>query len=139
MNFGTKLRTILAIATSLNCVGINAVDYVVEQGTSPNGWTYRKWNSGIAECWGVFVIAVAVTTASAGYGGYRSTSTSVPAFPFTFTGTPTLTAQIGSGSSGCWINNITPTPTGGSFFLSCGGSNASANRAFSFHAIGNWK
>lgn len=26
-------------------------DYVVEQGTS-GIWTYRKWNSGIAECWG---------------------------------------------------------------------------------------
>lgn len=26
-------------------------DYVIEQGTSGN-WTYRKWNSGIAECWG---------------------------------------------------------------------------------------
>ena len=25
-------------------------DYVVAQGTSGN-WTYRKWNSGIAECW----------------------------------------------------------------------------------------
>lgn len=27
------------------------VDYVVEEGTS-GIWTYRKWNSGIAECWG---------------------------------------------------------------------------------------
>ena len=26
-------------------------DYVVEQGTS-GIWTYRKWKSGIAECWG---------------------------------------------------------------------------------------
>lgn len=25
-------------------------DYIVEQGTS-GIWTYRKWNSGIAECW----------------------------------------------------------------------------------------
>lgn len=25
-------------------------DYVVEQGTS-GGWTYRKWASGVAECW----------------------------------------------------------------------------------------
>ena len=28
-----------------------AVDYIVEQGVS-GIWTYRKWNSGIAECWG---------------------------------------------------------------------------------------
>ena len=29
-------------------------DYVIEQGTTDDGWTYRKWNSGIAECWGGF-------------------------------------------------------------------------------------
>lgn len=28
-----------------------ATDFIVEQGTS-GIWTYRKWNSGIAECWG---------------------------------------------------------------------------------------
>ena len=27
-------------------------DYIVEEGTS-GIWTYRKWNSGIAECWGI--------------------------------------------------------------------------------------
>ena len=27
------------------------LDYVVEQGTA-DGWIYRKWNSGIVECWG---------------------------------------------------------------------------------------
>lgn len=27
------------------------VDYIIEQGTS-GIWTYRKWNSGVAECWG---------------------------------------------------------------------------------------
>lgn len=32
-------------------------DFVVEQGTS-GIWTYRKWNSGIAECWGSTVVNV---------------------------------------------------------------------------------
>ena len=36
-------------------------DVVVEQGIDGE-WTYRKWGSGIAECWGVF------TTSSAHYG-----------------------------------------------------------------------
>lgn len=31
-------------------------DYVVEEGTS-GIWTYRKWNSGIAECWGFSNVA----------------------------------------------------------------------------------
>lgn len=30
---------------------VTTADYIVEQGTS-GIWTYRKWNSGIAECWG---------------------------------------------------------------------------------------
>lgn len=30
-----------------------SADYVVEQGTS-GAWAYRKWNSGVAECWGQF-------------------------------------------------------------------------------------
>lgn len=32
-----------------------AIDYIVEQGTETQSgveWTYRKWNSGVAECWG---------------------------------------------------------------------------------------
>ena len=29
----------------------NMADYIVEQGTSGD-WTYRKWSSGFAECWG---------------------------------------------------------------------------------------
>ena len=32
-------------------------DFVVEQGTT-GIWTYRKWNSGIAECWGTASVSV---------------------------------------------------------------------------------
>ena len=35
-------------ADAITNLGIN--DYVVAQGKS-EGWTYRKWNSGVAECW----------------------------------------------------------------------------------------
>lgn len=38
-------------------------DYIVEQGTSGN-WTYRKWNSGWAEAWGVVSLASAAFSAS---------------------------------------------------------------------------
>lgn len=33
-------------------------DYITEQGTS-NGWTYRKYKSGIVECWGIHHINAA--------------------------------------------------------------------------------
>lgn len=35
---------------NLTPTDIGAMDYVVEQGES-GIWTYRKWNSGVAECW----------------------------------------------------------------------------------------
>ena len=42
----------------------NLADYVVEQGTS-GSWTYRKWASGVAECWGQLED---VTTTSGWFG-----------------------------------------------------------------------
>lgn len=40
----------------------NLADYVVEQGTS-GIWTYRKWNSGLAECWGEVTVNTAIKDA----------------------------------------------------------------------------
>ena len=51
---GTGASTVEGILANL---GIG--DYVVEQGTkqSTGGiWTYRKWDSGIAECWGYWTL-----------------------------------------------------------------------------------
>lgn len=42
------------------------VDYVVEQGTD-GIWQYRKWNSGIAECWGYKLTSGAFSAWGNGY------------------------------------------------------------------------
>lgn len=47
----------LQSAWDIEIKGNMIADFVVEQGTS-GIWTYRKWNSGIAECWGSTVINV---------------------------------------------------------------------------------
>lgn len=66
----------------LNEVLPNAsVDYVVESGTS-GIWHYRKWNSGVAECWGA--TAVPSTTYSAN-GGYKNVTASLPSGLFNVT------------------------------------------------------
>ena len=44
-------------------------DYVVAQGTS-GIWTYRKWNSGIAECWTTSAITVRGVHWADVLGGY---------------------------------------------------------------------
>lgn len=46
-------------------------DYIVEQGAS-GIWTYRKWNSGIAECWGTSTFTSVPMTNAWGYGYYAS-------------------------------------------------------------------
>ena len=44
-------------------------DYVIEQGTS-GSWTYRKWNSGFAECWTHSAITVRGAHWADVLGGY---------------------------------------------------------------------
>lgn len=67
-------------------------DYVVEQGTS-GVWTYRKWASGIAECWG----EILRTTSNWGVsylfsGGGVFTVVNEP-FPFEFTSVNSIVAN----------------------------------------------
>lgn len=49
--------------------GFEPDDYIVEQGTS-NSWTYRKWNSGISECWGRIEGNLAPAEADSGIAGF---------------------------------------------------------------------
>lgn len=55
---------------------LGAMDYVVEQGTD-GIWTWRKWNSGIAECWGRVGSKSYAMTAPSGYGYYYTGDTSI--------------------------------------------------------------
>lgn len=55
----------------------NTKDYVVEQGTS-NYWTYRKWNSGIAECWKT------VDTSTGAFSGTSPTFYSSPGTTYAY-------------------------------------------------------
>lgn len=55
-----------------------SVDYIVEEG-SDGIWTYRKWNSGIAECW--CYITGASTSLSTSYGAMYYGAQKTQAFP----------------------------------------------------------
>lgn len=60
---------------------VDASDYVVEQGTE-GIWTYRKWDSGIAECWGTW--SGSLTHYGTSFGGYAFyTTVSFPTGLFT--------------------------------------------------------
>lgn len=65
------------------------VDYIVEEGTT-SIWSYRKWNSGIAECWGKFSQTVSAYTTS----GFVVGGSSVSPYPFTFASAPVLQVHV---------------------------------------------
>ena len=78
--------------TGWNCIA-PAGDYITSQGTS-GSWTYRKWNSGVAECW-----ARLNATRKATYVAYDQHS-----LPFAFT---TFTSILTGLSD--YNNNSEPT------------------------------
>ena len=74
---------------------VDASDYVIEQGTE-GIWTYRKWDSGIAECWGTW--SGSLTHYATVFGGYAyTTSVNYPTSLFVVPPVHTYSAYVGSG------------------------------------------
>lgn len=77
------------LPTGVTVGGKTVADIVVERGTS-GIWTYRKWASGIAECWGT---SDTVTMDSwKEWGGMYTAANVIPAYnyPFQFASAPML-------------------------------------------------
>ena len=120
---------------------VGDVDYIVEQGTS-GIWTYRKWNSGIAECWGSRYYDETTTCSSWGslyYYAYKAQESYPTGL---FNATPNLTYSLVYGGDNCWTYATT----------SSGSSSQTPQIGFirpttattlrvtvAYHAIGRWK
>ena len=118
-------------------------DYVVETGTS-GIWTYRKWNSGIAECWGIHTMTSACT---ATWGSLYYSNTPCPRidYPFTFTSRPQETVSLRLDTYAAWpyadsegkgLNTTTQTAIYG--FLRPSTMDSRTVR-YEFTVIGRWK
>ena len=79
--------------------GSPITDFVVEQGTTEI-WTYRKWYSGIAECWG-FWQEEGIAIKEPASGAYRSDSMT-KTLPFVFYGTSIIAGHV---SKSMWFGN----------------------------------
>ena len=95
-------------------IGDNTLnDYVVEQGTS-GIWTYRKWNSGLSECWGGKQINL-ITAAWGAWGNiYYCIADTGSYFVFpsgVFSAAPKSYAQITTDKGNAWAQLITSTGT----------------------------
>lgn len=134
-------RTPAELASDIGVVA--PADYIVEKGTS-NGWQYRKWNSGVAECWrDLSVSGKACSTAVGSW--FRTGSLSVGAYPFTFTAAPNLQMQFetfeGTGglvwSTGTASSNPKTRPA--NIYIIRMASAASITGTVHYYAIGKWK
>lgn len=84
-----------------------AVDYIVDEGVS-GIWTYRKWNSGIAECWGFWQEeGIAIKEPASASGAYRSDSMT-KTLPFVFYDTSIIAGHV---SKSMWFGD-TEVPSG---------------------------
>ena len=136
-NGGTGATTAAGIRTNL---GIT--DYVVAQGTS-GIWTYRKWNSGIAECWGNSTISYQIdcTTqrANAVYTDdtFKGTNASLPSGLFTSVSFATVNART-NGYTIAQVSALSTTTL--SYRIWCPYSTLLASGSVvEFHVKGKWK
>ena len=123
--------------TNTNDKSSDMTAFVVSQGTE-GIWTYRKWNSGIAECWGMYQYS---TTGTTQWGNiYYNTPTASIAFPTSFfIETPVVSAlQVANGVQGMVAVSSVDTTTVKLYNVR-GASTGSGTLIFSVHAIGRWK
>lgn len=113
-------------------------DYIVEQGVE-GIWTYRKWNSGIAELWGKQLLTnIAIDKP---WGSiYESNVIKLPDFPFVFVEIPfgQITWQNANGAA--WFEMFKPTvSSGGDAYLARPTSYTVDKGYASMYCIGRYK
>lgn len=93
----------------------SADDYIIAHGTT-NGWSWCKWNSGAAECWGRFTRTIAGGYPSS-LGGFRYTAVQKIAFPFAFSEQPALIVDGGSSNMMNLVRNFGTSATEAGFVV----------------------
>ena len=123
--------------TPLNALNMNKLlnkennDYIVEQGNQ-DGWTYRKWNSGIAECF-----KEARVTSASDYGD--NVAQMVEYFPFALV---EAMANVSGGQFQTWgsvIRMVHTTTTYVQAFMECQVPVSSNFCWFYISVTGRWK
>ena len=127
-------------------VSINGItlDYIVEQGTL-NGWTYRKWNSGLAECWYRKEHTVDI---SAPWGNLYSgkSATGRTPYPFVFKEKPhetvTIKSSLGAVFAACssgGLGDNTVSHTASYNAIRPSAMTEESTVFFEYYVVGRWK
>jgi hypothetical protein len=118
-------------------------DIVVDHGVI-DGWTYRKWDSGLAECWKI--VEYSTTVATAWGGMYVGNAIARQNYPFAFTEKPVEVVTLTSGSK---MGFIYPEQSGygvnGAYasarynVASLSSYTTAVTYYFNYHVMGRWK
>lgn len=111
-------------------------DFVVEEATD-GIWTYRKWNNGVAECWGRLNIASRTYTQN----GYYQATSALPSGLFISDSYPVLTVSAGISGNirtniGYAYANATNLET---YIINTYAGSVTATSWVCWHLIGKWK
>lgn len=115
--------------------GANLADYVVEQGTS-GYWTYRKWNSGISECWLTWTGTLSHYWSGNGLYSYSTGAINFPSGLFITI--PSITADGAIGSAFYLGTTIMPSATGVNV-AACTTISGQQTCTFHIQVKGKWK
>ena len=126
-----------ASATDLRSGGGSADDTVVDIGTD-GIWTYRKWNSGVAECWGTKTATLSGSSAVAPFSGYCYAFGAITFPSALFNAIPTVNVNGKRASNYVVVSYCSPSSTGVSVELQSSVSGSASCSAY-IHAVGTWK
>jgi hypothetical protein len=116
-------------------------DIIVEQGKS-GIWYYRKWASGLAECWGQRSTNIYSQMWNEWVGMYQATLMEAHPYPFTFTDTQREYATIQSMCGG-FLNGVAigmSQSTTGSYYLTRPNSlSVTYSCLLNLYVVGHWK
>ena len=114
-------------------------DYVVEQGTS-GIWTYRKWNSGLSECFGGLNVA---PTSPSGEGSLYFKSVGVSYPTGLFLEKPYATGGVMAdwicGITQAWSSSTKDTFNGYLWVAASNAMNGNYSFMIKLHVTGRWK
>jgi hypothetical protein len=127
-------------SAGIMCNG-NESDIIVEQGTT-GIWTWRKWQSGFAECWGRFTKSVYGSDWTAWGSLYQATIVQGHEYPFTFTDIPKEFATLHSASGGmlngsAWT--LSTSTTGDYYIVHPNKLTSTYSCLLDLYVVGRWK
>lgn len=117
------------------------VDYIISSGIS-GIWTYQKWKSGIARCWGTIDLDAKIQDTFDGVALFYNTKMKSVKYPFTFKEIPTETATLQSPGWIAWLASKainTNSASGVYIVVSPDEQSTKADYNISLHVEGFWK